>query len=155
MSMDLARVVRFTNITGEDFTHLYHGQAVTVKAHESLIFPYDLGRHLAKHLARRVLIAGTSKEDLKTDRPLFSGQDESSLMGKILGEELHSPVSPALTEGELLRRRIDELNTQKPEGVSDGRTRSDVIADLKALNLPVDNRLSLAKLEEQLATAKK
>jgi len=155
MSMDLARIVRFTNISNEDFTHLYHGQPFTIKAAESLLFPFDLGRHLSKHLARKILFSKASIADLKNDRVPFSNEDEGSLIAKILGEETNSPVSKALSEDEILRQRIAELNVNKPEGVLEGRTKADVIADMEKLNLPVDKRLSMAKLEEQLAEAKK
>ena len=110
MGMDLGRIVRFTNITNSDFTHLYHGQSFTVKANESLLFPYDLGRHLAKHLARKIMFSDAKPEQLKNDRALFTNEDEQSLIGKILGEESSSPVSAQLSEAELMRKRVAELN---------------------------------------------
>lgn len=155
MGMDLGRIVRFTNITEEDFTHLYHGQSFTVKAHESLLFPYDLGRHLAKHLARKILFSDARPEALKNDRALFGEADETMLIGKILGEESNSPVSPQLSEAEIMRKRVEELNAAKPEGAPEGRTKADVVAEMEKLGLPVDKRLSMAKLEEQLAASKK
>lgn len=151
MGMDYARIVRFTNIMDEDFTHLYHGDQFTVKANETMLYPYDLGRHLAKHLARKILFADAKPDALKNDRALFTGDDEQALIGKILGEESNSPVSPELSEVELLRKRIAELNANKPEGAPEGRTKADVIAEMEAKGLPVDKRMSMAKLEEQLA----
>lgn len=151
MGMDLGRIVRFTNITGEDFTHLYQGQPFTVKAGESVLWPYDLGRHIAKHLARKILFTDAKPDALKNDRALFTGDDEKSLIEKILGEESNSPVSPQLSEVEILRKRIEELNANKPEGAPEGRTKADVIAEMEAKGLPVDKRMSMAKLEEQLA----
>ena len=153
MGMDLARIVRFTNITDKEFMHLYHGQPFTVKASESMLFPFDLGRHLAKHLARKIMFSGAKPEDLKNDRALFTDEDEDSLIGKILGEESNSPVSPQLTEVELLRKRIAELNESKPEDAPSGRTKADVIAEMEVKGLPVDKRMSMAKLEEQLPSS--
>lgn len=151
MGMDYARIVRFTNIMDEDFTHLYHGDQFVVKANETMLYPYDLSRHLAKHLARKILFRDAKPDVLKNDRALFTGDDEQSLIGKILGEESNSPVSPQLSEAELLRRRIEELNANKPEGAPEGRTKADVIAEMEAKGLPVDKRMSMAKLEEQLS----
>ncbi len=158
--MDLARIVRFTNITNEDFTHSYHAQPFTVKANETLLFPYDLGRLLAKHLARKILFAGLSRDKLVMDRAPYSGDDENSLIAKIMSDAAHMPVSPQLSEAQIVRKRVDELNANPPEGadpqaVKDGRTKADVIAEMEKLNLPVDKRSSMAKLEETLALAKK
>jgi hypothetical protein len=160
MNMDLARIVRFTNITDEDFTHSYHASPYTVKAHETLLFPYDLGRLLAKHLARKILFAGLSRDRLSVDRAAFSGEDENSLIAKIMHDEANRPVSPQLSEAQIIRNRVDELNANPPEGanasaVSAGRTKADVIAEMEKLGLPVDKRSSMAKLEETLAAAKK
>lgn len=153
MGMDLARIVRFTNITQSDFTHLYHGQPFTVKAKESMLFPYDLGSHLAKHLARKILFSTATPEELKNDRALFTNESENSLIGKILGEESNSPVSPELSEVELMRKRVDELNVHKPDGAPEGKTKVDIIAAMEAKGLPVDKRKSMATLEEELAAA--
>lgn len=154
--MDLGRIVRFTNFTTEDFTHNYHGQPFTVKAGESLLFPYDLGRLLARHLARKIFISGAAKEKLVTDRAVFSAQDEASLIAKIMSDESHRPVAPTLSPAEILRQRVTELNENAPEGAKvDGRTKADVIAEMEKLNLPIDKRMSMEKLEEQLREAKK
>lgn len=159
MTMDLARIVRFTNITNEDFTHSYHGQSFTVKATESLRFPYDLGRLLARHLARKVLFSSAPKEKLLVDRALFTEVDEGALIARILSDETNSPVPKELSQEEILRQRVDSLNANPPEGtsvnaVSAGRTKADVIAELEKAGLPVDKRMSMAKLEEQLAKSK-
>lgn len=150
MGMDLGRIVPFTNITTEDFTHNYHGQPFTVRAGETQIFPYDLSRHLAKHLARKILFTDAKPESLRIDRALYTPETEQQLMSKIMGAESREAVSSQLSEQELLRKRVEELNASKPEGAPEGRTKADVIAELEAKGLPVDKRLSMAKLEEQL-----
>lgn len=152
MGMDLGRIVRITNITGTDFSHPYHGQVFTVKANEGLLFPYDLGRHLAKHLARRIMFSNATTEQMKNDRALYNEDDESSLIQKILGEESNAPISPELSEAERLAKRVSELNANKPEGAPT-RTKVDVIEEMKAKGLPVDSRKSLATLEAELAKA--
>jgi hypothetical protein len=155
MGMDLGRIVTFKNITNQDFTHSYHAQPFTVKAGETQVFPYDLGRHLAKHLARRMLFSDAPPDVLRVDRALFTRETEQQLMGKILGEEAREEVSVALSENELIRKRVDELNNARPEGALSGRTKADVIAEMESMNLPIDKRQSMQKLEEQLAAAKK
>lgn len=153
--MDLGRISSFTNITREDFTHSYHGQPFTIKAGETLLFPHDLTRHLAKHLARKILISDAKPEQLRNDRALFTIETESELVTLIVGSESRREVPQVLSEPELLRQRVSELNNLKPEGAAPaGRTKADVIAEMEALNLPIDKRNSMAKLEEQLAEYK-
>lgn len=154
MSMDLGRVATITNITNESFTHRYAGQPFTIEAGESLIYPYDLARHLAKHLARKILFSDAKPEQLRNDRALYTKETEDDLVGKILGEESRQELPPELSEQELLKRRIEELNAKKPEGAPAERTKADVIADLEAMGEPVDKRMSLQKLEEQLKKAR-
>ena len=148
--MDLGRIVRFTNISDSDFTHLYHAQQFTVKSNESVLFPYDLGRHLAKHLARKILLGNAKVEELKNDRALFNEETEKEMITKILGDETQAAVSPELSEAERLRRRVDELNAHKPEGAPEGRTKADVIAEMETKGLPVDKRKTMATLESEL-----
>lgn len=153
MGMDLGRIASFTNITSEEFTHNYHGQPFTVGAGETLLFPYDLTRHLAKHLARKILFSDAKPEQLRNDRALFTKETEQELMDKIMGEETRKELPKELTEKELLAVRIQELNAAKPEGAPD-RSKAEVIEEMTKLGLAFDKRSSLAKLEEQLAAAK-
>jgi hypothetical protein len=151
MSTDLSRIVSFTNITGEDFTHAYDSRPYTINAGESMLLPYDLGRHLAKHLARKILFGGLSPTDLKNDRPAFSKDSEADLIGKILGAESRRELPPQLSEAERMAQRVAELNASAPEGAPTGRTKIDVIADMEKEGLEVDKRKSMATLEEELS----
>jgi len=158
--MDLSRIVRFTNITSEDFTHSYHGVPYTVKANEVMLFPYDLGRLLSRHLARKILFAGMSKEVLGKDRAPFTGDDENQLIAKIMIDASNMPISHELSQAEILRKRVDEINANPPEGINvsvlqSGRTKIDVMTEMEKLGLPVDKRSSMEKLESQLQEAKK
>ena len=56
LSPNVGKVVTFTNISDKDFTHAYGGVPFTVRAGESMNFPFDVGTHLARHLSRRILI---------------------------------------------------------------------------------------------------
>lgn len=155
MGMDLGRIASITNITSEPFTHSFHGQPFTVNAGETLLFPYDLARHLARHLARKILFSDAKPEQLRNDRALFTRESEDELIGKILGQESRKEIPHALSEAELLKKRVLDLNAAKPEGApAVGRTKAEVIADMEKLGLPVDKRLTMSKLEEQLAAAR-
>lgn len=163
MNMDLSTVVTFTNITDEPFTHLYGGVPYTVNARESQVFPADLGKHLAKHLARKILYAegeakrkllGYKQDDPKNDVSLFSEKDEQVITGKILGQVYREEVSPALTPEQVIKKRVEELNPPKDVPVQAGE-RKQVIAELEQLGVIVDKRKSLATLVKDLEEAKK
>lgn len=155
MGMDYARIATVTNITSEPFTHNFHGQPYTILAGETLQFPYDLARHMAKHLARKILFSDAKPEQLRNDRAVFTKETEMELMEKIIGPEFRKEVPKQLSEQELLRQRVAELNSTKPDGAAPaGRTKADVIAEMEKLGLPVDRRMSMAKLEEALSAAK-
>lgn len=160
--MDLTKVVRLTNITDEDFTHLYGGVPFTFKARESQLLPYDAARHFAKHLARKILMADKEKKrallgyhptDIRNDVPLYSITDEGEMIAKILGEVSSAPVSPQLTPEEVLRARIKELNP--PSDAPEKGTKKDVIQELEKMGIVVDKRKSLATLQKELDDKKK
>lgn len=154
MSMDFARIATLTNITDEDFTHPYHGRPFTILAGESLLFPYDLARHLAKHLSRKILMGQCTSEQLKNDRALFGPGDEETIIQKLLGPATQREVPAELSDDERLLRRVEELNSAPPEGAPKGRTKVDVIAEMEAKGLPVDKRKSMETLEDELAKSK-
>lgn len=152
MSMDLGRVVRFTNITSQDFTHAYNGQPFTIKAGTSQMFPHDLGRHLAKHLARKIIFSGADKGLLTNDRSIITETEEEKLIEKILSDDFRMEVPEELSEAERIRQRVEELNQDKPdEAPTNNKTKADVIAELEAKGVSVDRKLSKAELERQLA----
>lgn len=151
--MDLGRIAPLTNITSESFTHNYHGQPFTIKAGETMVFPYDLSRHLAKHLARKILFSDAKPEQLRNDRALYTKESELELMAKIMGDETRKELPVQLSEKELLRARVEELNAAKPEGAPE-RTKAEVIEEMTKMGLSFDKRTALSTLEEQLKAAK-
>lgn len=54
------------NPLNEDFTHSHAGRPYTLKAKERKQFPEFLGRHLAKHLAKRICI-GNHEAEIKKE----------------------------------------------------------------------------------------
>jgi len=159
---DLTKVAPFKNITTETFTHLIGGSQFSFPPGETMVLPYDTARHFAKHLARKILMADGEHKmkllnlpqfDPRNDRPLYGEEAEQALISQIIGEVSSAPVSVTLSPEQLLRKRIEELNP--PTEVVGGETKSDVIAEMEKLGLPVDKRNSMAKLKEQLNEAKK
>lgn len=174
------KVVSFTNITNEDFSHPYDGTPYLIPAGQTVQFPYHLGRHLAKHLSRKILLSGdkgATQYDPKDTTAangngtvLWNEDSENKLIEKILGEVSTHEVAKPKTEMELMREQIAELNKMKdeflsknhlsepktemrtdPEGFKD---KGQLIEELKKLGLPVDARKSKASLEAQLKEAK-
>ena len=109
-----------TNITDEDFTHNYGGAPFTVRAKESLSFPYVVGVHLARHLARKILISGdkgATSWDPKDPTSnggngtvLFTQEAEELKMKEILGEEYTVDTPAKKSEIDLLKEEIAKLN---------------------------------------------
>lgn len=114
------RVVRFTNITDKDFSHAFGGQPFFVKAGETVMFPYDLAKHLAKHLARRIFLdADTSPTQYDpndktggTGKALWDEAKEQEMMGKILGESFTEELLAPKSELEQLKEKVEALNAR-------------------------------------------
>jgi len=176
-SPNVGKVVVMTNITDKDFTHAYGGVPFTVKAGESMNFPYDVGVHLARHLARRILIQGdkgATKWDGKdvtnnngNGSPIWNEQNEETTMQHILGETYTVEVKAKESEATQLRRQVEELNrkfedfrkevtaTDEPSVSTEGFERKDLFAKCKELNIattPKDTNADLVKKIE--ATSK-
>ena len=120
MSLNDGRVVDVTNITSKDFTHPYGGTPFTIKAGQTVTYPYDLGAHLAKHLARRILVEGdtsaTTFDPKNPDPaggrgvPLATPENEQVLIDKILSGQATQAVVAPLSEVEILKKQIADLN---------------------------------------------
>lgn len=114
---NLGKVVSFTNITDKDFTHAYGGQPFSVKAGETVPLPYDLGKHLAKHLARRIFLEGDKSASVydpndKTGgvgKPLWNEDMERQMIAKILGQVIQESQPEPKSETELLKEQVADL----------------------------------------------
>jgi len=150
MSDNLGKVVIMTNITEDDFTHAYGGQPFTVKAKETITFPWDVGTHLAKHLARKILVSkdtGATQFDPKDPSSnggngtvLFGEEDEKTLIAKILGESFTVEGEKEKTENEKLMAKIEELNKwresiEEKEAVEDKAEETDELSALSRKEL--------------------
>ena len=114
------RVVDVTNISQEDFTHAYGGTPFTIKAGQTVTYPFGLGEHLARHLARRILLQGdtsaTSYDAKNPDKaggrgvPIINETNEREVMTSILsGQATVETVQPK-SEVEMLKAQIADLN---------------------------------------------
>lgn len=168
------KVISFTNITDKDFSHPFAGVPYQIPAGQTVMFPYHLGRHLAKHLARKILLSGdkgATQYDPKdptmangNGTVLWNEDSENKMIEKILGDSFTHEVSKPKTELELMREQVAELNKFKsefleknslatapsPEGFLE---KGQIIEQLKKLGLQPDARKSKASLEAQLKEA--
>lgn len=169
-------VVRFTNRTDFDFTAemgaMYGGVPYFVPAGKSLLVPKTIGLHLAKHLARQAFIKKAPLRDEKevdgkgTDRPLWDDEAMKAMEGRFVSEEYEEERPPVLTEAEVQKRKVEELNKNfladegpaevelKNDNASDAPVayadKAEVIEELEKRKIPHDKRKSKAALEELL-----
>lgn len=154
--MDLSKIATFTNIDVDDFSHSYDGQTFFVAAGEAKVFPYSLADHLAKHLARKILLKGDKVIAMKDDQtgglghPIWSEEAEIELKRRILGEVQTQTVAPEPTEQEKVAAKVEELNTLTPVDPDTFISKKDVIAKLEAKGIPVDVRKTKDELLAQL-----
>lgn len=165
---DQSKIVRVTNISNFDFIPemgaMYGGVPYFVAAGKSLLMPLPVGRHLAKHLARQIMLRNaptrTEKEmDGKGSvNKLWDPEGEKRLVAKIMTEVYEEEPVKVLSEAELQKKRIDDLNDKEAgegqPGVGSASTYKDkgeVIAELKKREIPFDARKSKADLEKLLA----
>lgn len=151
------KIVRFTNIDSESFTHSYRGISITVQPGESYIGRMPECDHLAKHLARKMLARSkkkASKDDSKGIQ-LWNDREITELKTKILssiGEETLEEVSPE-EERKRDQKRL-EADYGKPEledtPAFDASkiTKGEIIKDLESRGLTVDHN----KTKDQLMT---
>lgn len=167
------KVVSVTNITDKDFSHQYGGVPYFVPAGQTLMFPFFLGKHLAKHLARKILLStdkGATVYDPKdpsmsngNGTVIWNEQTENEMIGRILGETFTHEVQKPKTEMELLREHVEALNKKfntpqepmAPVSADGFKDKGQIIEELRKMGQPVDARKSKATLEAQLEAAKK
>lgn len=142
------KIVKFTNIDFESFTHSYGGISMTARPGMSIIGTWHLCDHLATHLARKIL----AREKKKTIKPnekntLYTAEQVNVFKKKLITE---------INAGE----NQDNVNTErvmadiKPKEVSIPApvkvTRQDIIRDLKARGLKFDIHKTNAELLQMI-----
>lgn len=161
----MSSVVTFTNVSEQDFTHSWQGVPYTIKARESVSMPEVLARHLAKHLARRILNSKAASEIKADDRfkTAYDNKDEQEMIALVLSDRVHKPAPPELSEAEKMRERVESLNSMNEEmNEEDGieevdksspvtyADKAEVIAELEKRGISHDKRKSKDKLEQLL-----
>lgn len=147
------RIVRFTNIDNESFTHSYKGISITVQAGQSYIARFPEADHLATHLARKILARDKKKRGAKDDPKaplLWTNEEVSALKEKIItpmGSESPQRLS-AEEQRKIDQRHLEEKYTPTPKVAE--VTKADVIRDLKARGIEADVNKSKEELLKQL-----
>ena len=133
-----------TNIDKEDFTHPYGGVPFTVKAGETITFPFDVGVHLARHLARKILIRGDKgatswRADDPTNNggngfPIWNAETEETMIRKILGESFTVESEREKSDIEKLQDEIKRLNDFRKTFEEDATTAQATSGDIATMN---------------------
>ena len=145
------KIVRFTNIDSESFTHSFRGISITVSASQSLNLRLPEADHLAIHLARKII--SRQKKTLPNQDKignLWTEKEITDLKEKILspmGMEESAGISPE----EAHKKDVEQLQKKfQPEPVRVEVTKKDVIADLEKRGVKVDVTKSKEELLEQV-----
>jgi hypothetical protein len=171
---NIGRVVNVTNITDKDFTHKYDGAPFTIRSGETLTFPWGIGVHLAKHLARKILLSsdkGATQYDPKDPTAMnghgsviWNADSEKAMMARILGESWTVAQGEKKSEIELLRDEIAKMNEWRKtveqgvkthSGVATDKTRQELIQELKAAGGSFTPSDTNAVILEKIAALKK
>ena len=153
-------VVTIKNIDNEDFTHSYDGFSYTIRAGETLPFPYPVGMLLANHLARKMARKEAQKKtDFKsnTDKKsinLYMGTALEPYLNKIVIGKEDKPLPAKQSEGEVLAQKTKDLQKNFPKETTKPTVeKKDVIVELKKRNIKHDPRATKEALLELLTQA--
>lgn len=145
------KIVRFTNIDEESFTHSYRGVSITVQAGGSYVGRFPECNHLATHLARKILSREAKKVTAKEKGiKLWTPAQVDKLRGKILspmGNET-PPAPPTPTEKR--KEDLKKIGKEFPQAPAPPVTKKDVIAELKKRGVEADVKKTLQELLKQL-----
>ena len=155
------RIVRFTNIDSESFTHSYRGVSIRVDAGKSYVGRLPEADHLATHLARKIL-SREKKKNTPKDRGvnLWNQQEIDELKSKILssvGEEASpesmSPEQARKIDQKRLEEQFGPKSEPKPKAPAPKVTRKQLIEDLESRGIKVDPASTNEQLQEQVLDA--
>lgn len=145
------RILRFTNIDKESFTHSYKGVSITVKVGESYMGRAPECRHLAKHLARKML-SREAKSKVAKDKPikLWTPEEINKLKGEILTPLGNEDPPSAPTPEQKRKEDLKDIEKKFPPKPEAPVTKKDVIAELKKRGVEPDVKKTLKELLDQL-----
>ncbi|MDP3143015.1 MAG: hypothetical protein Q8N14_03590 [Candidatus Omnitrophota bacterium] len=146
------KIVRFTNIDHESFTHSYRGITITVQAGESYVGRYPECSHLATHLARKILSreakSKTSKDN--TQIRLWTPDQVEELRGKILTPMGNETPAAAPTPEQKRKEDLEKIKSEFPPEPKEPVTKKEVIEELKRRGVEADVKKTLQELLQQL-----
>jgi len=152
------RIVRFTNIDNESFTHSFRGVSITVFAGESYPCRFPEADHLATHLARKIL--ARQRKSMKISERggiLLWTQPEIEKMKEQIITEIANENNNKMTPEQARVKDIENLKTKyastaKTTGPAAPVqvTKQDVIASLKERGAKVDVTKTKEELLQQL-----
>lgn len=165
---DANKIVRVTNISNFDFTAemgaMYGGVPYFVPAGKSLLMPMPVGKHIATHLARQIMLRKAPTRDDReidgkgSDRKLWDAAGVDELVAKIVTNVYEEQVAAPQSEAQILAAKVEELNkTTPPETTVSATTykdKAEVIAELEKRSIPFNPRTTKANLEKLLVPAK-
>jgi len=116
----------------------------TVKAGETITFPFDVGVHLARHLARKILIRGDKgatswRADDPTNNggngfPIWNAETEETMIRKILGESFTVESEREKSDIEKLQDEIKRLNDFRKTFEEEATTAQSASGDIATMN---------------------
>ena len=135
---------------------MYGGVPCPLSAGESKLLPYDVGDHIATHLARHILLAKDSpqagtKADNSASR-FMTKEKVEELKAQIISDSYEEEAPVAKTEDELRAEKIAKLNkeTDSKTASKDYKDKGEVMAELDKRGIKYNARLVKAKLVELL-----
>lgn len=152
-------VVKITNISDFDFTSdmgaMYGGVAYPLPAGGSMLVPSDLGKHLAKHLARQIIIrqaplAGSNEDN--SAGTLMTEEAEQALIAKIVSDAYTEEKAPVKTQDQVLQDKVAQMNqeAQTETAPAEYQDKAQVIDELNKRGIKFDARKGKAALEALL-----
>lgn len=151
------QIVKITNISHLDFTGetgaRFNGRDYSIPAGKSLRCPLTLGEHLAKHLARMILLNNDYLQNKNSELAMWSPEAEQDMINKILSYEEYEENEIIKTEDEILAEKISQLNSEIGEDIINTEkysTKAEVIKELEAKKITFNPRVSKAELEKLL-----
>jgi len=145
------RIVRFTNIDKESFTHSYRGVSITVQAGESYVGRFPEANHLATHLARKMLSREAKSKFSKNEPVKLWTPDQVEELKKTILTPMGNEAPPAPPTPEEKRKQdLESIKKDFSPEPAPPVTKKDVIAELKKRGVEADIKKTLKELLQDL-----
>jgi len=156
------KIVRFTNIDKESFTHSYRGVSITIQAGESYVGRFPECNHLATHLARKILSRKAKEGSSKNDQiKLWTPEQVEKLKETILTPMGSDNPKPKFSLEEERKRDLENIKQEfvpkkteeskkTDDSVAPQVTKKDVIAELEKRGQKPDVKKSKEELLKDL-----